>query len=1001
MKGEELTDKEKQLFRETEELVTAARLDKIMRDHKSMAAVLDTRELFTITDVHLKTNKANRQESEARMVSRRGGRAEMDIKSKVNLAVDSFKEKGVNIHLHTGNYEMEVRIWKGKSSKPSYGEQRKFRYPELDDFFHHMTNDQRLSFKEKVGGQLIRLSEKLRVECKQLKADMDLNGIFHPEANAHRAHCTYITLLHKNIESKNIEDIVLREMYREEQKKNATEQYIQQEAAKLLREMEEKERKAAARSKLRPLTSMSNPNLLASTAAENAEKEDAIKSPSNSKKIASNKGSKKLTSTAKKDPTEAAGEKRPYSRNLPALPSSHQQRKEKVVLESPEKAFTRKLKADKRAGQDPNMLLPDEMKRLSKGETASFRRSPERSELVQEKVTSWMVNSLQRQEVSRTAAGNPSNAGNNTGNNSSNTTAPATNETATATTTNTTGKSLQHHASSAHLPTPSTTAGMSRSMAFALDEDESKDQLKLIDSIEKSTADYSPNKMLPFETFYALLKQHGGIDMDKPIPITNVSVVGGTLISKQSAYGSNRMGSMASVEAASTANANKDSANRPDSLNSNGTLSSQQQQQEAINIVKIVKEKDRGFESYLKVQDLEQPSAKLLARLNAAVARPKRQRRTAPLGRDAIELRDSRGKVSRLASKGFGNLFSAHQHPPGSLQAIQDHHEKHGEDVIYRLQREDGEVDDNSNEDAATNDDSYDQHTNASSDFSEPPSPIVGMQRNQSQRGSLKPQASFKRGRFSRSKSSFKGRSASMSNIRGSMESDAGAFFDEQNNDEVDMQHKLMAAWEALNVLATDRLTFMLKYSADEYAAEMSRAVDFWSEAATIYVMLVAVLQLRQKAEESLLLLPLSFTQVWRRLFSRLHPLLRMTADALIPPSLAMGNGESPSHLQQQPLSAAALSKARMQLRGSFQRLCQGRDEARTPQEAGLFLSEALSILGDALFKSLQRCRKELEDEIPCGHRLCRDWLMAQNVLPSSTHSNAGVASNSSGNSKV
>lgn len=68
---------------------------------------------------------------------------------------------------------------------------------------------------------------------------------------------------------------------------------------------------------------------------------------------------------------------------------------------------------------------------------------------------------------------------------------------------------------------------------------------------------------------------------------------------------------------------------------------------------------------------------------------------------------------------------------------------------------------------------------------------------------------------------------------------------------EIDMQNKLLACWEALSAPMHDRLNFMDKYSSFAYAAEMSRAVDMWSEVAVLATFLVEVVSLNKKLEVS------------------------------------------------------------------------------------------------------------------------------------------------------
>jgi hypothetical protein len=83
--------------------------------------------------------------------------------------------------------------------------------------------------------------------------------------------------------------------------------------------------------------------------------------------------------------------------------------------------------------------------------------------------------------------------------------------------------------------------------------------------------------------------------------------------------------------------------------------------------------------------------------------------------------------------------------------------------------------------------------------------------------------------------------------------------FDEQVD--IDMQNKLLACWEALSAPMHDRLNFMDKYSSFAYAAEMSRAVDIWSEVAVLVTLLSEALSLHKKLE-------VSFLELSKRLIS-------------------------------------------------------------------------------------------------------------------------------------
>jgi hypothetical protein len=60
-----------------------------------------------------------------------------------------------------------------------------------------MSMAERIQFKQKITDTVISLAKKYRSECLQMKLNMDLNGVFHPEANAHRVHCIYLMKLYK------------------------------------------------------------------------------------------------------------------------------------------------------------------------------------------------------------------------------------------------------------------------------------------------------------------------------------------------------------------------------------------------------------------------------------------------------------------------------------------------------------------------------------------------------------------------------------------------------------------------------------------------------------------------------------------------------------------------------------------------------------------------------------------------------------------------------------
>ena len=84
--------------------------------------------------------------------------------------------------------------------------------PELQKFRESLNSDQLKYFKDKTTDIVADLAQKLRDEFIVTKQAMDSTAVFHPEANAHRAHCLYMMKFYNSVISQNIEDVVLRQM---------------------------------------------------------------------------------------------------------------------------------------------------------------------------------------------------------------------------------------------------------------------------------------------------------------------------------------------------------------------------------------------------------------------------------------------------------------------------------------------------------------------------------------------------------------------------------------------------------------------------------------------------------------------------------------------------------------------------------------------------------------------------------------------------------------------
>eukprot|EP00597_Dinobryon_sp_UTEXLB2267_P012120 CAMPEP_0170113234 /NCGR_PEP_ID=MMETSP0020_2-20130122/9737_1 /TAXON_ID=98059 /ORGANISM="Dinobryon sp., Strain UTEXLB2267" /LENGTH=1097 /DNA_ID=CAMNT_0010339491 /DNA_START=44 /DNA_END=3337 /DNA_ORIENTATION=+ len=211
-----MDSKIRSMLRTTEELVAQSRLNQIAREHKSIGSILDDREIFALEDPNWRFPRKNGKiEVEKRVNARRGGRAEVDIKEQVDYVIDNLHEKGINVATMANDFDVERNIWKSLSREKEYFAKMNHQHPELQELREKLEGAEKAAFNEKVKKAIINLSEKFREECRALKRELDTNGVFHPEANAHRVHCLYRLKLYKNLHCYSIEFPILKIMHDE------------------------------------------------------------------------------------------------------------------------------------------------------------------------------------------------------------------------------------------------------------------------------------------------------------------------------------------------------------------------------------------------------------------------------------------------------------------------------------------------------------------------------------------------------------------------------------------------------------------------------------------------------------------------------------------------------------------------------------------------------------------------------------------------------------------
>lgn len=232
----------KMISKQTEELVIQERLYQIEREHRSIGSIIDNRTLHNLDDVSryapgaFATNlKLKMKDENDRLNVRRNALTESDIKNETDEVISKMKSKGVNFSKFLGNFDDEELIWRTKSMDPLYDLKRKYYFPELQEFHDNMTPAQKKEFKSRSQELFCNLVIKLRQDISKMKIDMDYAGIFHPDANSHRAHCLYLKRLYKLIESSNIEDPVLRDLLEEKMEEERKAAFEEEQKANLIR----------------------------------------------------------------------------------------------------------------------------------------------------------------------------------------------------------------------------------------------------------------------------------------------------------------------------------------------------------------------------------------------------------------------------------------------------------------------------------------------------------------------------------------------------------------------------------------------------------------------------------------------------------------------------------------------------------------------------------------------------------------------------------------------
>lgn len=1005
----------KSLLKSTEEMVTKARLDQIAREHKSIGNILDNRTIFEVEEPKRKARKASKFEVEKRMRGRRGARVEPDIKEESDKAMDSFRKRGINVTMMTGDYKLEHQIWKQKSTPLSYSQKRKYQNPELQQFKDDMNEEQRKLYKDRVCEALIALADRYRKECRELKADMDQNGIFHPEANAHRVHCMYLMKLFKGISCEALEDPVLRALRREQLQKAYKERSEQLKKEAMLRNLvaAEDPTHAVLKEEL-PLPVLEEPDF----EEEPTDKRSVPIHLKLSKQFTSSSSNffKEQRETQKEQKLQRAKRISPVQRKSRTLPnpvragtrlqpldsinsSGVGRRSKKASLSNtlhastsasatihhlgldgagstfglksdsgvegspggrgqdsddrsqsnshektphggpkqPDKLF-KLMKRERLGAVDSRVLLTSEAAKLDSAEVLLVKKHKDKNTLLEDEMSDWMLSNLQKHQITRTAGGG---AMLPTGSLSSDV--------------------GQHHP---------TTAWAAQQVAVQQQAPSEFTKLLAKAPLQQQEGEqsllHSPQRMLPFDQFYAMFREYGSHTQSQttsPMASPTPAEAPGPTNTKEPLLATDDLDTPTPAPGPSES---------PKAAIIEQTAEKGLPKVESTNLLKKMVEVDPGFDRFLKLAPhmrsneagektaLGPPSLK---GSSSSLTKLRPTREAIPLGKEAVQLTDSRGRTSKLASKGFGNVFL-----PKDKRSVDMAADREVDDPLAMAfaNRMLGIVED---DDSSTSS-GHQQHSREEEEEIaqiHTPSRRARMQRRL--RGRPKSRESQRsHSDEDEDEDDFASRPATgASGVSGVSDQWTDA-------DEPGVQDKLLATWNCLQVSAQTRFAFMRKYSTAAYLVEMGKAVDIWAEAAVLIVSTAELLKLTQKIKANLYVLPLESKGVIRLIRKKVPPLLASTDPQFIPPVDPTTNTPKTTA----PLSAAALTQVRAIIRNSFKAATHPKQDEEGPEAKQFALGLVTGVLDQVVLlleEALRRAHKELDDGIPYGTKSCREWL--------------------------
>ena len=376
----------------TDRLVMNLRLRKIEQEHTSTGTLLDTRRMYDLDEAEkfrvLKARNSDKYK-----------KRDVDLFDDPPRAVEAdHKKDEIEDSLEKcQQYATEELIWKSKSSAPDYTLKRQFERPDLVDFLKNLSAQKKGEFKKECRQQFYKLCDRLRSKC--MSSRMKMSDIFHPNANSHRAHCQYVMKLYKNITTENIEDPVLQKLKDEDEREKRAAHELTQKALNYSKQFEASSTSGEAKD-----GKAEEGNFVEEIKKESDSEEPRHSSPTSQVAGIKERKKEQMRSMTKLAPLRTVSEPRKAKKapNIAQVADTAVPTTEDKALNCLDKL---KIKRVKIGSSNPRDLLVADAEKFDSSVSKHSKRSLDKSDILEKKVSNWMLQTLQSNQISSAAGG--------------------------------------------------------------------------------------------------------------------------------------------------------------------------------------------------------------------------------------------------------------------------------------------------------------------------------------------------------------------------------------------------------------------------------------------------------------------------------------------------------------------------------------------------------------------------------------------------------------------